>query len=179
MDACGPRWVAPISGVVLFRSIQLCKNLARLKSIEPSGLSWRICLPSFDFANDAFCHTAAGGGKPAATWASGVSARVISYPWTGASCDVVSSISVRTANGIFRECAASAAPPPASLAAASLREEITMNVSGSSLSKVALRAISPRFLQDPPVKIKHFFSGQCRQFYRTGLGRRRYHRYGP
>src|ERR1700720_1736784 len=86
-----------------------------------------------------------------------MSARVISYRWTDASCDVVSLIAVRTANGIFRGCAASVAPPPVSPAAASSLRGTTMNVSGSSLSKVALRVNFPRFWHTPRVKIRHLF----------------------
>ncbi len=151
IGACAPLSVAPFSGVSSYHSIRLCKDLARLKSIEHCAMSWRICSPSFDSANDdAFCRMVASGEMPAAIWASAMSARVISCRWMGANCDVVLSITARTANGAFPGCVAFAAPPPVSPAAASSLRGITMNVSGFSLSKVALSRRYPAFLAKSP-----------------------------
>jgi len=80
MDGCGPRLVGPISGVASFRSIPDCSNSVRLKSIEHCGMNWRICLRSFDFANDdAFSRMVASGEMPAAIWASLASMPVTHY----------------------------------------------------------------------------------------------------
>jgi len=49
IGACAPQWVGPICGVASFRSIPLCNNSVRLKSIERCGMSWPICLRSFRF----------------------------------------------------------------------------------------------------------------------------------
>jgi hypothetical protein len=73
-------------------------------------------------------------------------------------CVVDSFTGAGTVSATFRGCTGFAAPPPAWTVAGRLREVITMNVSGSELSKAPPELISRVFQKkSSPVKINHLF----------------------
>src|SRR5437588_4252791 len=132
-------------------------------------MNWRICLLIFVFASDGSSRTGANGGKPVATWGLVVSEPVIPYRWSGVRCPIGSSITVRTARGISRGCAAFVGRLPAWPVVENFRGEITMNVSAFGLSKVLLHVISRAFSKFSPVKIRHFFPAAAFAFLASTL----------
>ena len=120
-------------------------------------MNLRICLLIFVLAGAGSSLTGANGVTLVATWGLGVSEPVIPYHWSGILYPVGSSITVRTARGIFRVCAAFAGPLPAWPVVENFQREITMNVFAFGLSKVALQVFFRPCSKFSPVKIRHFF----------------------
>jgi hypothetical protein len=120
-------------------------------------MNLRICLLIFVLAGAGSSLTGANGVTLVATWGLVVSEPVIPYHWSGILYPVGSSITVRTARGIFRVCAAFAGPLPAWPVVENFQREITMNVFAFGLSKVALQVFFRPCSKFSPVKIRHFF----------------------